>query len=134
MAITLSTVNFIEPDGELQEDLFPSGLEDLLDGWIAVATVKVEAAAGITNQNAAVEAWVYYRAYSHIAQRMGGDAAKASLSSGSSREFTPDQRAYFASRAAYWLAKYEALDTVVTEEEAAVAVPPSGSVRLRPTW
>ncbi len=134
MAITLVVNDFKEPLGELQDELFPSGLDTLLSGWLAQATVKVTAATGIANQDAAAEAWVYYRAYNHIAQRMNAEAAQASLESGVSRTIASDQRAYFSARAIYWLDAYDALDTIVTVAEATTVVPPSHSVRIRATW
>ena len=61
MAVTLTTFDLIQPDGELSESLFPSGdFNVLLAGWLGQATGRVEANTAIaaSNQNLAAAAWV----------------------------------------------------------------------------
>lgn len=116
MAVTLTTFDLIQPDGELSESLFPGGdFNVLLSGWLGQATGKVEANTAITtaNQNDAAAAWVYYRAYDHIAQRMASSPVRVSTSiDGSvSKEMAQDQRQYWFNKALLKKADYESLET-----------------------
>lgn len=64
MAVELEPEAFMYPQGELQPGLFPDGkLEDHLETWIADAATKV-------TENSPAIKWVYYRAYSAVAQRL----------------------------------------------------------------
>ncbi len=116
MAVTLTTFDLIQPDGELSESLFPSGdFNVLLAGWLGQATGKVEANTAIaaTNQNSAAAAWVYHRAYDHIAQRLASSPVRVSTSiDGSvSKEMAQDQRKFWADKAVEKKADYEAFET-----------------------
>lgn len=117
MAVTLTTFDLIQPDGELSESLFPSGdFNVLVAGWLGQATAKVEANTAIAtaDQNTAAAAWVYHRAYDHIAQRLASSPVRVSTSiDGSvSKEMAQDQRTFWAKKAAEKKADYEALETV----------------------
>lgn len=107
MAVTLETYQLSQPDGELEASLFPDDdMEEKLAGWLAQATTKVEADADIAaaDQNEAAAAWVYYRAYTYIAQWMMLQASSAEAD-GLSRTISNDQRAYFSRKANEWLDK-----------------------------
>lgn len=103
MAVTLTIYDLKQPTGELDESLFPTGnIDSLVAGWLAQAADEV---ANITaaDQDAAARAWVYYRAYSHVAQRLASSPANVVIDSTVTRTTSADQRKYFADLATYWL-------------------------------
>lgn len=100
MAVTLQAVDLIQPDGELANSYFPAGdLDDQIDGWLAKARNKVHANADIAESvhNDAAEAWVYYLAYSYIANQLGALPNSQGVGSGEVTE------AWGQDRPAYWL-------------------------------
>ena len=116
MAVTLSTLDLKQPDGELSESLFPGNDFDmLLAGWLGQAVTMVEANAAIAtaNQNLAAAAWVYYRAYDHIAQRMASSPVRVatSLDGSIAKEMAQDQRKFWFDKAIAKKADYEAFET-----------------------
>lgn len=116
MAVTLSTFDLTQPEGELSETLFPGGNFDmLLAGWLgqAVALVEANPAIASANQNLAAAAWVYYRAYDHIAQRMASSPVRVatSLDGSVAKEMAQDQRKYWFDKAVAKKADYEAYET-----------------------
>jgi hypothetical protein len=116
MAVTITTTDLEQPEGELSESLFPGGdFDTLLAGWLAVAITSVEGNSNIaaTNQNSAAAAWVYYRAYSHVAQRLASSPVRVATSvDGSvSKEMAQDQRTYFINLAKQWKATFDVYDT-----------------------
>ena len=67
--MALTATSFIEPAGELSEELFPGkDLEEFTTAWLAEAVTK-------TSSEAAQAAWVYYRAYLTVANRMNAEAS-----------------------------------------------------------
>lgn len=85
--------SFIEPEGMLSEGMFPGGdVEELVTAWLTDAEAR-------TDDEAKQRAWVYYRAYTSIADRLNaglaserkGDAAAA---------IHPSQLRYWRQRAA----------------------------------
>jgi len=113
MAVTLETYQLYQPDGELEATLFPDAdMEAKLSGWLAQATTKVEADADIAtaDQNDAAAAWVYYRAYSYIAQWMRADPERVTV--GERTEWLgADRSKFFASRAASWIDTFSGFST-----------------------
>ena len=111
MSITLSSVDFVQPDGELSGYLFPeNNMDDLLAGWLAKAAelvVNVPTA----SQNDAAEAWVYYRAYTLVADRLSLSPATIMVDGQVTRTTAADQRKYFADRAKVWLDLYYGFNT-----------------------
>lgn len=84
MTVTVTNADFIHPIGELQATMFPKEtLTDLLDTWITQATAKVAGVAA-AEQDAAVSFWIYYRAYSAIAKRIGASPSSTSFGGNSS--------------------------------------------------
>ena len=71
--MSLSVPDFLAPAGQLQTAFFPDGdLEANVTVWLAQAATKLSGvAAGF--QEAAMTDWVYYRAYSHIAERLASE-------------------------------------------------------------
>lgn len=116
MAVTLITDDLVQPVGEIDSGLFPNGDIDLLvTSWLSQAVAKVEANTGITtaNQNAAAAAWVYYRAYTLVADRLANTAQTIMVDGQVTRTTGADQRKYFAGRAEYWLGVYYSLNTLI---------------------
>jgi hypothetical protein len=133
MAVTLATYDLTQPSGELSESLFPGGDFDLfVGGWLGQAKTLVDANAAIAtaNQNLAAAAWVYHRAYSHVAQRLASSPVSVSTSiDGSiSKTMSSDQRKYFFDLAAAKLALYQSYET---EAESSTAVIPAFFGRVR---
>lgn len=109
MAVTLLPDDLIQPIGELSDVLFPDGnLLNMLSGWLVDATNQVNAAPGIAlaNQNKAAAAWVYYRAYSLVADRLASTPSNIVIDSTVTRTMASDQRKYFADKAKEWLDYY----------------------------
>ena len=71
--MSLGVSDFLAPAGQLQTAFFPDGdLEANVTVWLAQAATKLSGvAAGF--QEAAMTDWVYYRAYSHIAERLASE-------------------------------------------------------------
>lgn len=116
MAVTLTPTDLTQPDGELSAFLFPNGdFATLLAGWLSQSATLVEANIGIAaaNQNNAAAAWVYYRGFTHIAQRLAALPVSVSTAhDGSmSKTMSSDQRAYFVSMAKHWKSVFDAYDT-----------------------
>lgn len=110
MAVTIQIYDFEQPEGELDESLFPDAaldMESALTGWLAQATTKVEADSDIStaDQNEAAKAWVYYRAYSYVAQWVKLEPDKVEV--GQRTEWNNADRAkFFTTKATEWLDKY----------------------------
>jgi len=67
--MALTALSFIEPAGELSEELFPGkDLEEFTAAWLAEAQLK-------SGSEVAQAAWVYSRAYLTVANRMNAEAA-----------------------------------------------------------
>lgn len=104
MAVSLQTADLIQPDGELSASYFPdSDLDDLIDGWLTTAAYRVQSNADIAESahNDAAEAWVYYLAYSHIANRLSAMPNSVGVGGGEvTQSWGPDRPAYWLRRAA----------------------------------
>lgn len=87
---------FISPEGQLTPDLFPGReLALLVSAWLTDANVRSAAADTVDQQEQAVLAWVYYRAYFDVWQRLSSNPASLSLD-GTSMSMGQDQiNAYF---------------------------------------
>jgi len=74
--MTLTSADFIYPTGEIQASFFPKEtLATLIDAWIDQAETKVASIAA-ADQDTAAAFWVYYRAYSAIAMRIGANPSR----------------------------------------------------------
>jgi len=113
MAVTLGTYQLYQPDGELESSLFPDdNMEEMLAGWLAQAATKVEADTDIAtaDQNDAAAAWVYYRAYSYIAQWMKAEPERMEV--GERREWLGADRAkFFGAKSQSWLDSFNGFST-----------------------
>lgn len=117
MALTAS--DFVEPSGELQAEWYPLSLTEtegaayaddaakltaLLAGWLAAAAARGLDTEGDYDDGGAAVAYVYRRAYAHVARRI--EAAPASGSASGVGSYS-----YFASQVEAWskrLAEIEA--------------------------
>lgn len=109
MTVSITIFDLEQPQGELDESLFPGcDFEDLLQGWLDQAASKVEAETNIalTDQDAAAAAWVYYRAFTRVADRFANSPSTIMIDGTVTRTTAVDQRKYFADKAASWLARY----------------------------
>ena len=110
MAVTLEIYDLKQPVGELESTLFPDAdmtIDVALTGWLGQAKTKVEADADITtaNQNDAAAAWVYYRAYTYVAQWMKAEPERVEV--GERTEWLGADRAkFFLDLAAKWESTY----------------------------
>lgn len=88
--------DFISPEGQLTPDLFPGrDLASLVSAWLTDANVRSAAADTVDQQEQAAIAWVYYRAYFDVWQRLSSNPASLSLD-GTSYNIGQDQiNAYF---------------------------------------
>jgi len=114
MSVTLVADNLTQPQGELDASLFPDGnLTDLLAGWLQDAKDRVDANTGIAtaDQNEAAAAWVYYRAYTQVAQRFANEANSITVGP-RTESYNADQRKYFADQAQRWLDWFYAQSTL----------------------
>lgn len=76
----MEPTDFISPAGLLTTDLFPGrDLTALVEAWLAEAESKSSAAATLEQQNEAIKAWVYYRAYFDVWQRLSSNPSSLAL-------------------------------------------------------
>lgn len=76
----MEETDFIAPVGLLTAALFPGqNLEAMVSAWLTEAESKAAAAATPEQQNEAIRAWVYYRAYFDVWQRLSSNPASLSL-------------------------------------------------------
>lgn len=133
--VTLTVDDFIQPTGELYDSLYPEeDMRLLVDGWLQQAISLVEATTNILaeNRNLAASAWVYYRAYSHIAQRLMASASTMSVDGKVSRSTASDQRQYYTALAAERRKLFDSFDTVAVAATPKPAVPSFfGTVKAR---
>lgn len=75
----MDIADFLSPVGLLTADLFPGqNIEAMVAAWLIQA--EQHAAAAPTDRQAeAAEAWVYYRAYHNVWQRLSSNPASLSL-------------------------------------------------------
>lgn len=91
--MALQSGDFVEPKGELREDMFP-GVDDLtatgghIETWLGEAQDK-------TDDEDAQEHWVYYRAYHQVWLRLTTNPQQADLDEEGSLRYTDKQVASF---------------------------------------
>lgn len=99
--MALTNADFIFPVGELQASMFPGQvLTTLIDAWIAQAVTKVAGLSPLVQDTAATH-WVYFRAYSAIAKRIGVNPTRESFggNSGGGVQSTVD---WGQNKSTYW--------------------------------
>lgn len=138
MAITLATADLVQPEGDLAHSFFPDGdLDDHIDGWLSRAAGKVQGDSDIADsaQDTATAAWVYYLAYTYIANRIGAMPNSTAVNSGDvSVAYGQDRPAYWRALAAEQKAGFEA--TIVPVVVAATVTTPrvSMGVPVQAVW
>lgn len=126
--MALEPADLIEPKGRLQESLFPG--EDMLalvTGWLTKAAAKATLAGNFID--AATEAYAYYLAYSHVADRLAGQPNSVSVDSAAQvqQSIGQDRISYFQKLAQKYLDEYESY----FPGPANIEKPRSGFVRNR---
>lgn len=87
----MDVTDFISPDGLLTAALFPGqNLEAMVSAWLTEAESKAAAADTVERQTEAARAWVYYRAYFDVWQRLSSNPSSLSLD-GTSMSMGQDQ-------------------------------------------
>lgn len=87
----MDVTDFIAPVGLLTPTLFPGqNLETLVAAWLTEAESKAAAADTVERQTEATRAWVYYRAYFDVWQRLSSNPSSLSLD-GTSMSMGQDQ-------------------------------------------
>lgn len=87
----MDVTDFISPDGLLTADLFPGkNLEAMVSAWLTDGETRAAAADTLERRNEAATAWVYYRAYFDVWQRLSSNPASLSLD-GTSMSMGQDQ-------------------------------------------
>lgn len=100
--MALKGADFTHPVGELRSEMFPGdSLYDNLAAWIAEAESKAA-----SNEDAQ-KAWVYYRAWTAVADRMLTDPATIDIDGEGSRQYVLTQMQLARGRASFWRAEYE---------------------------
>lgn len=114
MSVSLVLTDVKQPTGEIDASLFPDGDADtFLASWLEQAVTKVEASTGIAteDQDEAAAAWVYYRAYKWVADRIANTAESITVGPRTERTSATQQK-YFADLANYWLEQFYGFNTV----------------------
>ena len=100
--MALTAASFIEPAGELSEEMFPGkDLDEFAAAWLADAVAR-------TDSEAAQRAWVYHRAYGAIANRFNLEAASEKKGDATAARLG-EQLAHWRARAREELHEYHAL-------------------------
>lgn len=125
----MDVTDFISPDGLLTADLFPGkNLEAMVSAWLTEAEIKAAAANTVERQTEATRAWVYYRAYFDVWQRLSSSPSSLSLD-GTSYAMGQDQiNSYFN----LWRSYKGDYDTAMGLTRGEVTV--SKSVKATATW
>lgn len=109
--MALVNADFVQPTGRLQAAWFPSDtLDTLLTAWLAQAvenTADVDAA----DREAAQVTWVYYRAFSKLADDLLIQPAQQTTGP-RSEQFTDTQLARWQAQASHYLSEYQTLTGV----------------------
>lgn len=96
--------DLIEPAGELTAEMFPNrDVNVFAQAWLDEAEAR-------TTATAAQAAWVYYRAFSHVADRLNAGLA-SDRKGDAAASLAASQFTYWLDRANAKLAEYHALTT-----------------------
>lgn len=103
MAVTLQVDDLTSPRGELLKSMFPDGdLEKLVYTWL-------EQADAVTGSNAAARHMIYYRAYTHVANRLAAEYASSSTGGEVSQSISGSQIKHYQTKAEQNLSEYNRL-------------------------
>lgn len=115
MALTLMAYEILAPVGELTQIMFPGESLDVLAGAL------ISAADGVTTDNATAKHWIYWRAYTAIANRLAATPNSEVYFNDVARRFEKDRLDYFLDRAAANQNAYEQLAGVTLPSPLKVA-------------
>lgn len=125
--------NVRSPEGHIVDAMFPGIDTDDIDTriqvWITQAETQLaslDLGLEASEEDAAVRAWVYYRAFSARAVELASMPSSISIPNEESTTRTADQRALFERLADEWLDSYQGI-VVVEYEDSGSVVPPTGS-------
>jgi hypothetical protein len=103
--------DFIAPTGELRADMFPGDtLATNITAWLTQAAVKAP------DNDDAQTAWVYYRAWTDVANRLGTNPAEVDIEGEGGVRTLKEQIGFAQGRAAYWRSEYEAETSSVVSQ------------------
>jgi hypothetical protein len=128
--------DFIHPSGELLPALFPNeNLTNLVTTWLAEAATKV-ATFPAGSVDAATAAWVYYRAFSAVANRLAATPTREAYFNDVDRWVSADRVEFFRGQAQQHLQTFQALTSAAASSSATVLQRPpmTGSSAVRATW
>ena len=110
MALTSTAMQY--PSGELTKSMFPdeANLDDTIEIWIVDAQEKTSTITDVVVQDAAQRAWVYYRAYTAIANAIAMRPSNSSYYGSERQEaWGSDRVTHFSRLASERLAQFEYL-------------------------
>jgi len=113
--MALLASDLIYPVGELTQIMFPGAvLDDLADTWII-------SAAALTTDDTAATHWIYWRAYTAVANRLAATPNSEVYFNDVARRFEKDRLDFFLSQAAGHKSAYEQLTGVTLPSSLKVA-------------
>lgn len=125
--MALEPDDFLEPKGELTEEMFPgrtlAGSDGDVAGWLAEAQAKTDA-------EEAQKAWVYYRAFRALEKRLYVSAASVDLEDDGRLEWRAEQMQWAREQRTLYAREFERLTT----SEVASSAPRSTTTRSRASW
>jgi hypothetical protein len=133
--MTVTAEQLIAPQGELEPALFPVGdLQTRVDAYLVDAQAKAVAAnVPSGNQDAAVTAWVYHRAYTAVARRLAVEPERAEVDD-QGRTYNVKQAGVFQSLADQFKAEFEGYIPVAVAQPTARRPRGSASVSTEAVW
>lgn len=132
-----TVAEFIHPAGELLPAFFPNEeIASLVHTWLTEAQGKT-AALPAACVEPATAAWVYYRAYAAVANRIAATPTREAYFNDVDRWHSADRVEYFRAKAEEHRARFESLASV-TSDGGGVTVtqrpPMTGGASIRPAW
>ena len=107
MPVTIQPDDLKQPKGELDAAYFPTGnMDAYLTGWYEEGKAIIEARDDVENDDAALTAYVYKRAYSYLATYWNTLATTTTIAGQITRTVNKEQVAYFAALADKWSDAY----------------------------
>lgn len=133
--MTVTAEQLIAPQGELEPALFPLGdLATRVDAYLVDALAKTAAASvPSAQQDAAVTAWVYHRAYTAVARRLAVEPERAEVDD-QARTYNVKQSSTFQSLADQFKAEFEGYIPVAVAQPTTRRPRGSASISTEAVW
>jgi hypothetical protein len=132
--MAVQPTDLLEPTGDLVPDLFPGKDADavaaLLAAYIADGTSRVPSTLAPADQDRAVTAWAYARAYRNVLARLSRTPATVSLANEGSTTMLGEQLRTFKQLAA----RYDAEYTLIVGDAPSPEDTPSASATNSYVW